>query len=95
MLMFIDSIGVDLFLTMCVLYLRHHLMISATLVLLPALRAAYRFGLVAGFWPSRDVMHSMPAFATYAIAWPIAFLLLITGCITLVILIGASLARLG
>jgi len=90
MLMFIDSIGVDLFLTMCVLYLRHNLAITSAIVGIPVLTTIYKFGLVPGFWPSRDVMRSMPAYAAYAVVWPIAFLLLITGCITLVMLIGAS-----
>ena len=57
-LMFLDSVGVDLFVTLCVLYLRHNLVLAAAIVLVPILKWTYRWGAVPGFWPSRLVIRS-------------------------------------
>jgi hypothetical protein len=51
-LMFLDSVGVDLFLAVCVLYLRHNLVLVAAILLIPVLRWTYRWGPVPGFWPA-------------------------------------------
>src|SRR6202021_1583068 len=37
-LMFLDSVGVDLFITLCVLYLRHNLVLVAAILLVPLLK---------------------------------------------------------
>src|ERR1700679_4188772 len=41
-LMFLDSVGVDLFVTVCVLYLRHNLVVVAAVLLIPMLKWTYR-----------------------------------------------------
>ena len=69
-LMLLDSVGVDLFVTMCVLYLRHNLVIVAAILLIPILKWAYRWGPVPGFWPSRLVMRSSATWAGYAVVVP-------------------------
>jgi hypothetical protein len=90
LLMFIDSIGVELFVTLCVLHLRHHLMITAAVLLLPVLRAIYRYGPMPDFWPTRDVLRSAPRFAAYAVIYPIAFLVFVSLWTSLLILAGVS-----
>lgn len=70
-LMFLDSAGVDLFVTLCALYLRHNLAFVAAVLLIPILKRIYRFGPVPGFWPSKLVMKSSPSWAGYAIAVPV------------------------
>jgi hypothetical protein len=77
-LMFLDSVGVDLFVTMCVLYLRHNLILVAAILLIPILKRAYRWGPVPGFWPSRLVIKSSPSWAGYAVVTPIVALWWVT-----------------
>jgi hypothetical protein len=70
-LMFLDSVGVDLFITLCVLYLRHNLVVVAAVLLIPMLKWTYRCGPVPGFWPSRLVIRSSATWAGYAVVTPI------------------------
>jgi hypothetical protein len=70
-LMFLDSVGVDLFVTVCVLYLRHNLVLVAAILLVPILKWTYRWGPVPGFWPSRLVMNSSASWAGYAVVVPV------------------------
>jgi hypothetical protein len=70
-LMFLDSVGVDLFVTVCVLYLRHNLVLVAAILLIPILRWTYRWGPVPGFWPSRLVIRSSATWAGYAVVVPV------------------------
>jgi hypothetical protein len=70
-LMFLDSVGVDLFVTMCVLYLRHNLVLVAAILLIPVLKWTYRWGPVPGFWPSRLVIRSSASWAGYAVVVPV------------------------
>jgi hypothetical protein len=77
-LMFLDSVGVDLFVTVCVLYLRHNLVLVAAILLIPILRWTYRWGPVPGFWPSKLFLRSSPTWAGYAILWPATALLCLT-----------------
>jgi hypothetical protein len=76
-LMFIDSFGADLFLTLCVLLCRHQLAITISILFIPILRAFYRWGPVPGFWPSELVVRSSATWAGYAILWPARALLFI------------------
>jgi hypothetical protein len=69
-LMFLDSVGVDLFVTVCVLYLRHNLVFVAAILLIPILKWIYRWGPVPGFWPSRLVIRSSATWAGYAVVVP-------------------------
>ena|ERR1700733_14222218 len=73
-LMFLDSVGVDLFITLCVLYLRHNLAVVAAILLIPILKRAYRWGPVPGFWPSRLVIKSSASWAGYAVVTPMVAL---------------------
>jgi hypothetical protein len=77
-LMFLDSVGVDLFVTVCVLYLRHNLVLVAAILLIPILKFAYRWGPVPGFWPSRLVIRSSATWAGYAVVVPVMTLCGIT-----------------
>jgi hypothetical protein len=70
LLMFLDSVGVDLFVTVCALYLRHNLVLVAAILLIPILKWSYRWGPVPGFWPSRLVMSSSATWAGYAVVVP-------------------------
>jgi hypothetical protein len=70
-LMFLDSVGVDLFVTVCVLYLRHNLVLVAAILLIPILKWTYRWGPVPGFWPSRLVIRSSATWAGYAVVVPV------------------------
>jgi hypothetical protein len=70
-LMFLDSVGVDLFVTLCVLYLRHNLVLVAAILLIPILKWIYRWGPVPGFWPSRFVIRSSAIWAGYAVVMPV------------------------
>lgn len=70
-LMFLDSVGVDLFVTVCVLYLRHNLVLVAAILLIPILKWTYRWGPVPGFWPSRHVIKSSATWAGYAVVVPV------------------------
>ena len=70
-LMFLDSVGVDLFVTFCVLYLRHNLVLVAAVLLIPILKWTYRWGPVPGFWPSRFVIRSSATWAGYAVVMPV------------------------
>jgi hypothetical protein len=70
-LMFLDSVGVDLFVTVCVLYLRHNLVLVAAILLVPILKWTYRWGPVPGFWPSRLVIGSSATWAGYAVVVPV------------------------
>jgi hypothetical protein len=77
-LMFLDSVGVDLFVTLCVLYLRHNLVLVAAILLIPILKWSYRWGPVPGFWPSRLVIRSSAGWAGYAVVTPIVALWWVT-----------------
>jgi hypothetical protein len=77
-LMFLDSAGVDLFITECVLYLRHNLLFVAGILLIPILRWTYRWGPVPGFWPSRVVLSSSASWTGYAVVIPVVTLCLLT-----------------
>jgi len=77
-LMFLDSVGVDLFITLCVLYLRHNLVLVAAILLVPILKRAYRWGPVPGFWPSKLVIKSSTGWAGYAVVTPMVALWWIT-----------------
>ena len=77
-LMFLDSVGVDLFITLCVLYLRHNLVLVAAILLVPILKRAYRWGPVPGFWPSKLVIKSSAGWAGYAVVTPMVALWWIT-----------------
>jgi hypothetical protein len=70
-LMFLDSVGVDLFATLCVLYLRHNIGVVIAILLIPILRGIYRWGPVPGFWPSRLVIRSSASWAGYAVVVPV------------------------
>ena len=74
-LMFIDSFGADLFVTLCVLFFRHRLAITISLLIIPILKGLYRWGPVPGFWPSKFVLRSSASWAGYAILWPATALL--------------------
>jgi hypothetical protein len=73
-LMFLDSVGVDLFVTVCVLYLRHNLVLVAAILLIPILKWSYRWGPVPGFWPSGLVIRSSSVWAGYAVVVPLKVL---------------------
>src|SRR5580704_15304916 len=73
-LMFLDSVGVDLFVTLCVLFLRHNLVLVAAILLIPILKWTYRWGPVPGFWPSRLVIRSSASWAGYAVVVPVVTL---------------------
>ena len=81
-LMFLDSVGVDCFVTLCVLFFRYRLAITITILIIPILKGLYRWGPVPGFWPSKLVLRSSPTWAGYAILWPPIALL----CYTLFVL---------
>jgi hypothetical protein len=72
LLMFLDSFGVDLFLALCALFLRHNLELCVAVLLIPILRGIYRWGPVPGFWPSGVVLKSSASWAGYAILYPAA-----------------------
>ena len=73
-LMFLDSVGIDLFVTFCVLFLRHNLVLVAAILLIPILKWTYRWGSVPGFWPSRLVIKSSASWAGYAVVVPVVTL---------------------
>jgi hypothetical protein len=73
LLMLVDYLGIDLIVTVAALFLRQHLAITASLVLIPLLRLAYRYGPVPGFWPSRQVLRSGVVWPTYAVIYPLGF----------------------
>jgi hypothetical protein len=86
--MFLDSVGVDLFVSVCVLYLRHNLVLIAAILLIPILKWTYRWGPVPGFWPSGLVVSSSATWAGYAVAVPAMTLcgaVVATLCITSVL----------
>jgi hypothetical protein len=83
-LMFIDSFGADLFVTLCVLFFRHRLAITISLLIIPILKGLYRWGPVPGFWPSKLVVRSSVTWTGYAILWP-AMALLFASVYTLLI----------
>jgi hypothetical protein len=74
-LMFIDSFGVDLFVTLCALFFRHRLAITLSILIIPILRGLYRWGPVPGFWPNKIIIRSSATWAGYAILWPATALL--------------------
>jgi hypothetical protein len=69
-LVFLDSFGVDLFIALCALFVRHNLELCAAILLIPILKGIYRWGPVPGFWPSRVVLRSSVSWAGYAILYP-------------------------
>jgi hypothetical protein len=73
LLMLVDYLGIDLIVTVAALFLRQHLVITASLVLIPLVRLAYRFGPVPGFWPSRQVLKSGVIWPAYAVIHPLKF----------------------
>jgi hypothetical protein len=73
LLMLVDYLGIDLMVTVAALFLRQHLAITASLILIPLLRLAYRYGPVPGFWPYRQVMRSGAMWPTYAVMCPLIF----------------------
>ena len=73
LLVLVDYLGIDLVITVAALFLRQHLVITASLVLIPLLRLAYRYGPVPGFWPSRQVLRSGVVWPTYAVIYPLTF----------------------
>jgi hypothetical protein len=73
LLMLVDFLGIDLVVTVAALFLRQHLVITASLVLIPLLRLSYRYGPVPGFWPSRQVLRSGVVWPTYAVIYPLTF----------------------
>jgi hypothetical protein len=77
-LMFIDSFGADLFVTLCVLFLRYRLAIILSLLLIPLLKVSYRWGPVPGFWPTKTVLKSSAMWAGYAVIYPATILLIVT-----------------
>jgi hypothetical protein len=77
-LMFLDSVGVDLFVTLCVLFFRYRLAIAISILIIPILKAIYRWGPVPGFWPSKVVIRSSVTWAGYAILWPAIAILFYT-----------------
>jgi len=77
-LMLLDSVGVEIFVTVCLLYLRHNLVLVAAILLIPILKWTYRWGPVPGFWPSRLVIRSSASWAGYAVAVPVMTLCLAT-----------------
>jgi hypothetical protein len=48
--MFLDSFGVDLFLALCALFMRHNLELGVAVLLILVLKGIYRWGPVPGFW---------------------------------------------
>jgi hypothetical protein len=73
-LMFLDSFGVDLFVALCALFVRHNLELCVAILLIPILKGIYRWGPVPGFWPSGVVLKSSASWAGYAILYPAAAL---------------------
>jgi hypothetical protein len=71
LLMLVDYLGIDLIVTVAALFLRQHLAITASLVLIPLLRIAYRYGPVPGFWPYRQIMRSGAMWPAYAVICPL------------------------
>ncbi|MEA3173105.1 MAG: hypothetical protein QOF42_516 [Gammaproteobacteria bacterium] len=71
LLMLVDYLGIDLMVTVAALYLRQHLVITASLILIPLLRIAYRYGPVPGFWPYRQIMRSGAMWPAYAVLCPL------------------------
>jgi hypothetical protein len=71
-LLLADYLGVDLVLTMIVIFLRNHLVIAAALLFIPMLRWAYRWGPVPGFWPHPQVLKSSWTWSGYAVIYPAA-----------------------
>jgi hypothetical protein len=87
-LMFLDSVGADLFVTVCVLYFRHNLVLVVAILLVPLLKWTYRWGPVPGFWPSKLVIRSDASWAGYAVVMPVVALCGVTVavlCITAVL----------
>ena len=64
--------------TLCVLFFRHRLAITISILIIPILKAIYRWGPVPGFWPSKVVIRSSATRAGYAILWPPMALLFYT-----------------
>jgi len=95
-LMFIDSFGADLFVTLCVLFFRHRLAITISILIIPILKGLYRWGPVPGFWPSKLVVRSSATWTGYAILWP-AIALLFASAYSLLItaVIGDLVKRFG
>jgi hypothetical protein len=69
-LIFLDSLGVDLFVALCALFVRHHLELCVAILLIPVLKGIYRWGPVPGFWPSSVVLRSSVSWAGYAVLYP-------------------------
>jgi hypothetical protein len=80
LMMFVDSIGVDLFALLVALYGRHHVSLCVSILLVPTLKYIYRLGPVPGFWPSKSVIRS-GAWAGYAVLYPAAAASLAALCI--------------
>jgi hypothetical protein len=76
-LMFLDSFGVDLFMALCAMFVRHNLELCVAILLIPILKGIYRWGPVPGFWPSGVVLRSSVSWAGYAILYPTAAVLMV------------------
>jgi hypothetical protein len=69
-LLFIDSIGIDVFAGLFAWYCRQQIALTFSLLLLPGLRLLYRCGPVPGFWPGRTVLGSSAVWTGYALMVP-------------------------
>jgi hypothetical protein len=76
-LMFLDSFGVDIFMALCAMFVRHNLELCVAILLIPILKGVYRWGPVPGFWPSGVVLRSSVSWAGYAILYPTAAVLIV------------------
>jgi hypothetical protein len=93
-LMFLDSVGVDLFVTVSILYLRHNLVLVAAILLIPILKWTYRWGPVPGFWPSRFVIRSSATWAGYAVVMPMVALGSVTVAVVCTMAVLSGVVRL-
>jgi hypothetical protein len=72
LLLFVDSLGIELLAALCALQFRYGLEVLVAMMLIPVLRSIYRWGPVPGFWPTRTVLTSSASWAGYAILYPAA-----------------------
>ncbi len=87
-LMAVDSIGLDLFVAICALYLRHEVAFWLVLLGVPLLRTIYRLGPVPGFWPFRSVIGTNRGLALYAVLYP-AVVIMLAGLCAGAVIIGS------
>ncbi len=72
LMLFVDSLGIELLAALCALQFRYGLEIFVAVMMIPILRCIYRWGPVPGFWPTRTVLTSSASWAGYAILYPAA-----------------------